>query len=205
MTWHGRVPQHPVCEELVTLTRHTFQTSPPGLPACPSALAALPAPLTHAPVDALQVEGVGADTPHHRRVVSRVLAIRGAAVKGHAADAAHVVACRKAGRRPRRVGQRRVGHVRGECKECSVLLADATAGKMEESSVLKSKSAIPPDVAEHVGSGLLGLAARGWQRRRFPPAPAFHVQLATACHFLIFTSNVMGGGARLPCAQSEEL
>lgn len=35
-----------------------------------------------------------ADPPHHRRVVSRVLAVGRAAVEGHAADAAHVVACR---------------------------------------------------------------------------------------------------------------
>ena len=49
------------------------------------------------PVDALQVERVGADAPDHRAVVAWVLAIGRAAVKGHAADAAHIVACSGAG------------------------------------------------------------------------------------------------------------
>ena len=47
----------------------------------------------HTPVDALQVEGVGADAPDDGRVVAGVLAVRGTAVKGHAADATYVIAC----------------------------------------------------------------------------------------------------------------
>ena len=49
------------------------------------------------PIDALQVEGMRADAPHHGRVVPGELAVRRAAVKGHATDAAHVVACARAG------------------------------------------------------------------------------------------------------------
>lgn len=47
----------------------------------------------HPPIDALQVECVRADAPHHRRVVSGVLSVGWAAIKWHSADAAYVVAC----------------------------------------------------------------------------------------------------------------
>jgi hypothetical protein len=65
---------------------------------------------------------------------------------------------------------------------------------------------------ERVGGrvGVLGSAKRrALEHRRLPvcralpalsPSPAFHVQVATACHFLILTSNVIAGARWTQCA-----
>ena len=79
------------------------------------------------PVDALQVERVGADAPDHRAVVAWVLAIGRAAVKGHAADAAHIVACSGAG------GER----VRGVAVQAQEPQRPVTAANMVKSYLMR--------------------------------------------------------------------
>ena len=43
--------------------------------------------------DALQMEGVGADSPDHRAVVAWELAVRGTAIERHSADATDIIPC----------------------------------------------------------------------------------------------------------------